>query len=428
VPLSSSIPFALDASSREKGFQIIDPFLAGKTAAASKPRFLIALVAAVGAGCVSAPVRRHRLTHGSSTVQRPADGFVNVPDLQNSSDFAVTFAGIICMAEDEYEDGPAALPTSGLLPRRTALVLQGNPMSKHHEPLLGIEAHSLDRESRRDLMVSLRDLTGQTVHCDSVYCWARIRGIGIRIVGSTVTALHYTTAAGWVQVLTYNTSSADTPDLVCTITDPTIGYNSGAQTLSTGGSFSDSKGFTIPAGASDPYKNTASASCTFANSQKVEATSQSTWTTNLFQPKVDVTKSANKAFAEPGDTVTYTVTIQNVGSKDSPALVPDATAPFTDTLVSGVTLPASCDSLSSPSTDGGNDGGSCTFTYTYTVQAGDANPLGNTASVLFHPKGFPNNKPTKAIVTTGAGLVGQDFVLIARPDGSVLQRNLDEFD
>jgi hypothetical protein len=31
--------------------------------------------------------------------------------------------------------------------------------------------------------------------------------IGIRIVGSIVTALHYTTAAGWVQVLTYNTSS-----------------------------------------------------------------------------------------------------------------------------------------------------------------------------------------------------------------------------
>jgi hypothetical protein len=31
--------------------------------------------------------------------------------------------------------------------------------------------------------------------------------IGIRIVGSVVTALHYTTAAGWIQVLSYNTSS-----------------------------------------------------------------------------------------------------------------------------------------------------------------------------------------------------------------------------
>ena len=31
--------------------------------------------------------------------------------------------------------------------------------------------------------------------------------VGIRIVGSTVTALRYTTAAGWIQVLTYNTNS-----------------------------------------------------------------------------------------------------------------------------------------------------------------------------------------------------------------------------
>ena len=30
--------------------------------------------------------------------------------------------------------------------------------------------------------------------------------IAIRIVGSVVTALHYTVAAGWVQVISYNTS------------------------------------------------------------------------------------------------------------------------------------------------------------------------------------------------------------------------------
>ena len=150
-------------------------------------RLLIALVAAVGAGCVSAPVRRHRLAHlPSALVRPPAIGHVNVPDLQSSSNFAVTFAGIICMTEDEYDEdstAAAAPPTSGLLPRRTAMVLQGNPMNKHHEALLGIETHSLDREGRRELMVSLRDLSGQTVNCDSVYCWARIRGIGIRIVG-----------------------------------------------------------------------------------------------------------------------------------------------------------------------------------------------------------------------------------------------------
>ena len=35
--------------------------------------------------------------------------------------------------------------------------------------------------------------------------------IGIRIVGSIVTALHYTTAAGWIQVLSYDTSSDADP-------------------------------------------------------------------------------------------------------------------------------------------------------------------------------------------------------------------------
>src|ERR1051325_4302116 len=147
---------------------------------------LIALVAVIGAGCGSAPVRRHRLAHlPSALVRPPGTGYVSIPDLQSSSNFAVTFAGIICITEDEYDEdsAPAAPPTSGLLPRRTAMVLQGNPMSKHHEALLGIETHSLDKESRRELMMSLRDLSGQTVHCDSVYCWARIRGIGIRIVG-----------------------------------------------------------------------------------------------------------------------------------------------------------------------------------------------------------------------------------------------------
>jgi hypothetical protein len=111
---------------------------------------------------------------------------VNVPDLQTSSNFAVTFAGIICLAEDEYEEGSTAAtapPTSGLRPRRTAMVLQGNLMNKRHEPLLGIDHHSLDQQGRRELIESLRDLSGQTVHCDSVYCWARIRGVGIRIAG-----------------------------------------------------------------------------------------------------------------------------------------------------------------------------------------------------------------------------------------------------
>lgn len=150
-------------------------------------RLVIALIAAVGGGCAGVPVHRHRLAPPPSALPgTPAQVYVKIPNLQTSSDFAVTFAGIICLAKDKSEEGStaaAARLTPALSPRRTAMVLQGNPMSKHHEPLLGIDAHSLDQESRRELIISLRDLSGQTVHCDSVYCWARIRGVGIRIVG-----------------------------------------------------------------------------------------------------------------------------------------------------------------------------------------------------------------------------------------------------
>jgi len=156
-------------------------------------RLLIALLVAAGAGCGSAPVHRHEpavaaMSTGTGLGERR---YVNVPDLQTASDFAVTFAGIICLAEDQYEKGPppaTSPPTSpamlpAIRPRRTAMVLQGDPLNKPHVPLLGIEVHDLDRKSRRELIMSLRDLSGQTVRCDNVYCWARIRGVGIRIVG-----------------------------------------------------------------------------------------------------------------------------------------------------------------------------------------------------------------------------------------------------
>jgi hypothetical protein len=36
-------------------------------------------------------------------------------------------------------------------------------------------------------------------------------------------------------------------------------------------------------------------------------------------------------------------------------------------------------------------GASCTFSYTYVVQAGDPDPLVNTATARYHPEGFPND-------------------------------------
>ena len=171
------------------------------------------------------------------------------------------------------------------------------------------------------------------------------------------------------------------PDLECRVVDAPLGFD---ETVTLGAD--DSKvwtpaAFTIPAG-SDPYVNEATASCTFPGSTQAVATASADWSTELFQPEVSVTKAADREYAQVGETITYTVTITNTGSADSPALVPDDTEPFTDPLVTGVSLPEECDSL--------DVGESCEVTYDYLVAADDS-VIPNTASVLFHPEGFPND-------------------------------------
>ena len=112
------------------------------------------------------------------------------------------------------------------------------------------------------------------------------------------------------------------------------------------------------------------------------------WTVNLFQPSVEVTKTGD-AFSKTGDTITYTVTIKNTSSSDSPNLILDT---FTDTLVPAVDPPAACDSLApNDGAAGGPD--ECSFTYTHVVTAGEGQgeTLTNTATVHYHPQGFPND-------------------------------------
>lgn len=171
------------------------------------------------------------------------------------------------------------------------------------------------------------------------------------------------------------------PDLECRVLDEPLGFDESV-TLSPDDSAQWGPiGFTIPSG-SDPYVNEATASCAFAGTATEVASASSRWSTNLFQPKLSVTKQADRPYAQVGDTITYTVTIENTGSSDSPALIPDDTAPIVDPLVPGLALPASCDSLAV--------GETCSVTYDYVVQADDS-VIPNTAEVLFHPRGFPND-------------------------------------
>jgi uncharacterized repeat protein (TIGR01451 family) len=112
-------------------------------------------------------------------------------------------------------------------------------------------------------------------------------------------------------------------------------------------------------------------------------TKQDSHSVDLFQPSVEVIKDGPSS-AHVGDTITYTFVINNTSSGDSPNLMLDS---VTDTVLGNLTSAASnggCGTLA-PTT------GSCTFTATYTIQAGDPDPLVNLVTVHCHPAGFPND-------------------------------------
>lgn len=184
----------------------------------------------------------------------------------------------------------------------------------------------------------------------------------------------------------YNNSSPDTPDLNCTINDVVLGYSSNV-TVASGGVKTINLTYTVAPRDLDPLLNNATVTCSPIGFPNVLTASDS-HSVNLFQPAVYLTKTG-PAFSKAGDTATYSVTILNSSSPDSPDLVLDS---FTDSKVSGVTIPSACSTLAS--------GASCTFSYSYTVQAGDADPLINTATAHYHPVGFPNDIYNSASATT----------------------------
>jgi uncharacterized repeat protein (TIGR01451 family) len=174
---------------------------------------------------------------------------------------------------------------------------------------------------------------------------------------------------------------AGAPALDCTVNDSEIGFSKTVTGLAVGASDVSTPAYVIQKTDSDPLLNTAHATCTAHGSSPAITTSadSNTVSTNLFQPSVAITKTG-PANAQAGDTVTYTVTITNTSSSDSPNLLLNS---FSDSLVSGVTPPSQCNNLAPAA--------QCSFTYTYTVQNGDPNPLVNTATVHYHPSGFPND-------------------------------------
>jgi hypothetical protein len=177
-----------------------------------------------------------------------------------------------------------------------------------------------------------------------------------------------------------NNSSADTPALSCTATDSLLGevFN---DVLPLGDTVIN-QSRTVQQGDPDPLVNTVSMTCSVAGFPNVLEASDG-HTTELFQPAVEVIKTG-PATATRGETITYQFTINNLSSGDSPDLILDS---VTDTVLGDLTATASansCGTLASP-------GGTCSFTFDFTIPSVGPNPLVNVVTVHYHPAEFPND-------------------------------------
>ena len=123
-------------------------------------------------------------------------------------------------------------------------------------------------------------------------------------------------------ITVYNNSSADTPAMAFDIVDAPLGINVVDQVIANGGNYVINKAFVIQEGAADPYVNTVNVHATVTGFPNTYDDSDS-WSTNLFQPSITLTKVGSKTMALAGEWVHYTITVTNTSSSDTPNLVGD---------------------------------------------------------------------------------------------------------
>ena len=160
-----------------------------------------------------------------------------------------------------------------------------------------------------------------------------------------------------------NTGNEDLDTIVVTDTvdgHPAAGVSGEPATLAAGDSVLLHFTYTVVAGDPDPLPNSATvtAAGVFSNTT---VTDTDGCETDILHPAIDVTKSCPE-FGQVGDTITYTITVENTGDEDlenvtvEDTLLGDLSASFADTLAVGA----------SESHD-----------FDYTVLAGDPDPLPN---------------------------------------------------
>jgi hypothetical protein len=179
-----------------------------------------------------------------------------------------------------------------------------------------------------------------------------------------------------------NTSSGDSPPLVCTITDLLLLIDQTVTVAAADPDYVINATRTVQSGDPDPLTNTASATCVVADFGNVLGPKTASATTNLFQPDVEVIKTGPLT-AIVGETITYHYRINNLSSSDAPNLILDNVLDDVVGTLTGAATTAGCGVLAS--------GEFCEFDATYTIQMTDPDPLVNIVTVHYHPLDFPND-------------------------------------
>jgi uncharacterized repeat protein (TIGR01451 family) len=222
-------------------------------------------------------------------------------------------------------------------------------------------------------------------------------------IQKTADALSKVSDAVNFRVTVTNTSSNDSPNLSCHITDALLGIDK-TVSIAPGASNVTNMSRTTQAGDPDPLVNTASATCTVGGFPNVLGPKTASSSTNLFQPGVSVTKNCTPDPVVVGGVESCTIVVTNTSSADSPNLI---NGTIVDTLTGNLLDPANTAVTSSNCTPVLATGGTCTIVTQRTVLATDPNPLVNTVTVHYNPQGFPN------VITATA----RESVVVTRPGG-----------
>lgn len=172
-------------------------------------------------------------------------------------------------------------------------------------------------------------------------------------------------------LVTRGSSSADTPALVGSVTDPYDGSVTNIR-LEHGETYVETGTYLVQPTDTDPFQRTAAVTVSPEGFPNVLSASDS-HEVNLFQPAVSIDLQGD-ALSKIGDVINYTITVDNGSSADSPNLIGTVTDPY-DGSVTPINLAA---------------GQQYVANGTYTVQTTDTDPFTRTATVTVSPDGFPN--------------------------------------